>query len=100
MIVAFKVTRILTFVRKILNFYNWFNMFFRLFFDLLYLVLKGKPKNKHKKLYFIHVDLGLLPVVVLLHIFLIPSLLDLHTNVFFSLFNSVITGFGIYEAIK
>ena len=32
--------------------------------------------------------------------FLILSLLDLHTNVFFSLFNSVITGFGIYEAIK
>jgi hypothetical protein len=32
--------------------------------------------------------------------FLILSLLDLHTNVFFSLFNGVITGFGIYEAIK
>lgn len=32
--------------------------------------------------------------------FLILSLLDLHTNVFFSLFNSVITGFAIYEAIK
>ena len=32
--------------------------------------------------------------------FLILSLLGLHTNVFFSLFNSVITGFAIYEAIK
>ncbi len=32
--------------------------------------------------------------------FLILSLMGLHTNVFFSLFNGVITGFGIYEAIK
>lgn len=32
--------------------------------------------------------------------FLILSLLGLHTNVFYSLFNGVITGFGIYEAIK
>lgn len=32
--------------------------------------------------------------------FLILSLFGLHTNVFFSLFNAVITGFGIYEAIK
>lgn len=32
--------------------------------------------------------------------FLILSLLGLHTNVFFSLFNGVITGFAIYEAIK
>ena len=32
--------------------------------------------------------------------FLILGLFDLHTNVFFSLFNGVITGFGIYEAIK
>lgn len=32
--------------------------------------------------------------------FLILSLFDLHTNVFYSLFNGVITGFGIYEAIK
>lgn len=32
--------------------------------------------------------------------FLILSLLDLHTNVFYSLFNGVITGFAIYEAIK
>ncbi len=32
--------------------------------------------------------------------FLILSLFDAHTNVFYSLFNAVITGFGIYEAIK
>lgn len=32
--------------------------------------------------------------------FLILSLFELHTNVFYSLFNGVITGFGIYEAIK
>ncbi len=32
--------------------------------------------------------------------FLILSLMGLHTNVFYSLFNAVITGFGIYEAIK
>ncbi|MDT0606325.1 DUF4199 domain-containing protein [Croceitalea rosinachiae] len=32
--------------------------------------------------------------------FLVLSLFDLHTNIFFSLFNGIITGFGIYEAIK
>ena len=32
--------------------------------------------------------------------FLVLSLFNLHTNVFYSLFNGVITGFGIYEAIK
>ena len=32
--------------------------------------------------------------------FLILSLFELHTNVFFSLFNGVITAGGIYEAIK
>jgi len=32
--------------------------------------------------------------------FLVLSLFGLHTNVFYSLFNAVITGFGIYEAIK
>ncbi len=32
--------------------------------------------------------------------FLVLALFGLHTNVFFSLFNGVITGFGIYEAIK
>jgi magnesium-transporting ATPase (P-type) len=32
--------------------------------------------------------------------FLILAVFDLHTNVFYSFFNGVITGFGIYEAIK
>ncbi|MGI9549918.1 MAG: DUF4199 domain-containing protein [Aurantibacter sp.] len=32
--------------------------------------------------------------------FLILSLFGLHTNTFYSLFNGVITAFGIYEAIK
>lgn len=32
--------------------------------------------------------------------FLILSLFGLHTNVFYSLFNGVITAFGIYETIK
>lgn len=32
--------------------------------------------------------------------FLILSLFDLHTNIFYSLFNGIITGFAIYEAIK
>ena len=32
--------------------------------------------------------------------FLVLSLVGLHTNVFYSLFNGVITGFAIYEAIK
>lgn len=32
--------------------------------------------------------------------FLMLSLFNLHVNVFYSLFNGVITGFGIYEAIK
>ena len=32
--------------------------------------------------------------------FLILALFDLHTDVFYSLFNGIITGFGIYEAIK
>lgn len=32
--------------------------------------------------------------------FLVLSLFDLHTNVMFSLFNGVITGFATYEAIR
>lgn len=32
--------------------------------------------------------------------FLVLALFDLHTNVLFSIFNAVITGFAIYEAIK
>jgi hypothetical protein len=36
----------------------------------------------------------------LIAFFLILALFDAHTSPFFSLFNSVITAFGIYEAIK
>ncbi|MCG2460206.1 DUF4199 domain-containing protein [Flavobacteriaceae bacterium F89] len=32
--------------------------------------------------------------------FLFLSLFNLHTNIFYSLFNSVITAFGVYESIK
>lgn len=32
--------------------------------------------------------------------FLLLSLFNLHTNIFYSLFNAIITGFAIYEAIK
>lgn len=43
---------------------------------------------------------GLVASGCLIAYFLILSLLGKHTNVFFSLFNGVITGFGIYETIK
>ncbi|MFD2586531.1 DUF4199 domain-containing protein [Croceitalea marina] len=43
---------------------------------------------------------GIVTSAVLIAYFLILSLLGKHTNVFFSLFNGVITGFGIYETLK
>jgi hypothetical protein len=43
---------------------------------------------------------GLVISACLIAFFLILSLFNLHTNPFFSLFNGVITGFGIYETIK
>lgn len=43
---------------------------------------------------------GIATSASLIAYFLVLALFDLHTNVFFSLFNGVITGFGIYEAIK
>ncbi|MEJ2162138.1 MAG: DUF4199 domain-containing protein [Robiginitalea sp.] len=46
------------------------------------------------------VRFGLAASGSLIAYFLILSLFDLHTNVFYSLFNGVITGFGIFEAIK
>ena len=46
------------------------------------------------------VRFGLATSGSLIAYFLILSLFGWHTNVFFSLFNGVITGFGIYEAIK
>lgn len=43
---------------------------------------------------------GLVTAGVLIAYFLILSLFGWHTNVLFSLFNGVITGFGIYEALR
>lgn len=43
---------------------------------------------------------GIVTSAVLIAYFLILALMGKHTNVFYSLFNTVITGFGIYETIK
>ncbi len=43
---------------------------------------------------------GIVTSGILIAYFLILSLMGKHTNVFYSLFNGVITGFGIYETIK
>ncbi len=43
---------------------------------------------------------GIVTSAVLIAYFLILSLMGKHTNVFYSLFNGIITGFGIYETIK
>jgi len=43
---------------------------------------------------------GLVTGAVLIAYFLVLALFNLHTNPFYSLFNSVITGFGIYEVIR
>ncbi|OQD44468.1 DUF4199 domain-containing protein [Croceivirga radicis] len=43
---------------------------------------------------------GLVTAAVLIAYFLILSLMGKHTNIFYSLFNGVITGFGIHETIK
>ncbi|WP_343488140.1 DUF4199 domain-containing protein [Allomuricauda sp. d1] len=43
---------------------------------------------------------GIVTSACLIAYFLILSLFGKHTNIFFSLFNGIITGFGIYETIK
>ncbi|WP_127018760.1 DUF4199 domain-containing protein [Flagellimonas beolgyonensis] len=43
---------------------------------------------------------GIVTSAVLIAYFLILALMGKHTNVFYSLFNGFITGFGIYETIK
>ncbi|MCL6267510.1 DUF4199 domain-containing protein [Flagellimonas myxillae] len=43
---------------------------------------------------------GIVTSACLMAYFLILALMGKHTNVFYSLFNGVITGFGIYETIK
>ena len=50
--------------------------------------------------YALPIRFGIATSGCLIAYFLILSLFDLHTNVFYSLFNGVITAFGIYEAIK
>ena len=52
------------------------------------------------KNYALPIRFGMATSGCLIAYFLILSLLGLHTNIFYSLFNGVITGFGIYEAIK
>ncbi|MBD0851477.1 DUF4199 domain-containing protein [Maribacter arenosus] len=52
------------------------------------------------KNYALPIRFGIATSGCLIAYFLILSLFFLHTNVFFSIFNSVITGFGIYETIK
>ncbi|MGC1514065.1 MAG: DUF4199 domain-containing protein [Maribacter sp.] len=52
------------------------------------------------KIFALPVRFGIAASGSLIAYFLILSLLGLHTNVFYSLFNGVITGFAIYEAIK
>ena len=52
------------------------------------------------KQYALPIRFGIATSGCLIAYFLILSLFNLHTNVFFSVFNGIITGFGIYEAIK
>jgi len=52
------------------------------------------------KYYALPIRFGIATSGCLIAYFLILSLLGLHTNIFYSLFNGIITGFGIYEAIK
>ncbi len=52
------------------------------------------------KLFALPVRIGIATSACLIVYFLILSLLNLHTNIFFSLFNAIITGAGIYMAIK
>lgn len=52
------------------------------------------------KTYALPIRYGVATSGSLIAYFLLLSLFGLHTNVFYSLFNGVITGFGIYEAIK
>jgi predicted membrane metal-binding protein len=52
------------------------------------------------KEYVLPIRFGIATSGCLIAYFLILSLFGLHTNTFYSLFNGVITAFGIYEAIK
>ena len=52
------------------------------------------------KQFMLPVKFGIATSGSLIAYFLILSLFGLHTNVFYSLFNGIIVGLGIYEAIK
>ena len=52
------------------------------------------------KKYFLPIQFGVATSVCLIMYFLILSLFNLHTIIYYSLFNAVITAFGIYQAIK
>lgn len=52
------------------------------------------------KRFALSVRFGIALTSSLIAYFLVLSLFDLHTNPLFSLFNGVITGFAIYEAIR
>ncbi|MFX0556344.1 DUF4199 domain-containing protein [Maribacter sp. CXY002] len=52
------------------------------------------------KYYALPIRFGIATSGCLIAYFLILSLLGFHTTIFYSLFNGIITGFGIYEAIK
>lgn len=52
------------------------------------------------KNYTLPVRFGIVTSACLISYFLILALLGLHTNVFYSLFNAIITGFGVFETIK
>ena len=43
---------------------------------------------------------GLVTSAILIAYFLVLALFDLHKNPLYSLFNSIITSFGIYEVIR
>lgn len=50
--------------------------------------------------YMLPIRYGLATAGCLIAYFLVLSLFGIHTNVFYSLVNVIITGFGIYEGIK
>lgn len=60
----------------------------------------GNNNSRIMKNITLPIRFGLVASGCLIAYFLILALIGKHTNVFFSLFNSVITGFAIYETIK
>lgn len=69
---------------------------------LLLKALIGYISNKNSIMnrFVLSVRFGIALASSLIAYFLVLSLFGLHTNPFFSLFNGIITGFAIYEAIK